>query len=269
MPSPRKEWLLYLDKKPMPGSWNMSVDEFLFSRTEGTGRTFLRFYSWVRPTASLGYSQRYDRVVNEKYCRDHGIDIVRRMTGGKLVLHHKEITYSVASSDTSVFTSRLKDSYRKISMGLMRGLDKMGARSYLADSPPKEYVRGSLPCFSYPARDEVEVDGLKVIGSAQKRIGDRFIQHGSIPIDEETDVLKKISLLQKGEDVRMISLSRILGRTVGFEEAADYFCRGLSEFFGVDLVPAVFSGEETEAVTAIEKNKYGTDAWTRHRKACC
>lgn len=255
-----------MDRKPMSGSWNMAVDEYLFNQTAGSSRTFLRFYTWKKPTASLGYSQRFDRVVDEKYCRDNGIDIVRRMTGGKLVLHHKEVTYSLASSDITIFTSRLLDSYKKISMGLMLGLEKMGVHPYLADSPPESYVRGSLPCFSYPARNEVEVDGLKVVGSAQKRVGERFVQHGSIPLEEEHDLLKNVSLLKNGEDIRMISLSRILGKPVGFDEVVKHFCEGLAEFFGVDLVPSVFSKKEKAEVALIRKGKYGTADWTRYRK---
>ncbi|MGZ5440005.1 MAG: lipoate--protein ligase family protein, partial [Candidatus Aminicenantales bacterium] len=81
-----KTWELIVEPEPLPGSWNMAVDEHLFRLAGESHRTYLRFYRWERPTASLGYSQDASRVVDVEFCRSHGIDIVRRMTGGKLVL---------------------------------------------------------------------------------------------------------------------------------------------------------------------------------------
>src|SRR5512143_1067110 len=97
-------WQLIVEPEPLPGSWNMAVDEHLYRLAAESSRTFLRFYRWERPTASLGYSQDASRVVDTEFCRSHGIDIVRRMTGGKLVLHDRELTYSVASADTDPLT---------------------------------------------------------------------------------------------------------------------------------------------------------------------
>jgi lipoyl(octanoyl) transferase len=94
-----KTWSLIVEPKPLPGSRNMAVDEHLFRLAMAEPRTFLRFYQWQRPTASLGYSQDPDKVVDLDFCRRNGVDVVRRMTGGKLVLHHREVTYAVASSD--------------------------------------------------------------------------------------------------------------------------------------------------------------------------
>jgi len=123
----------------------MAVDDFLFRSLSSEPETYFRFYRWERPTVSLGYSQDIRKVVDVEYCRKQRIDIVRRMTGGKLVLHHKEVTYSLCSSDRETFTSTLADSYRLVSQALIRGFEKMGLKSYLADAPPNSYVRGNLP----------------------------------------------------------------------------------------------------------------------------
>ena len=158
-------WDMYIQEKAKPGSWNMAVDDYLFRSLEDFPRTVLSFYQWIRPTASLGYSQKVKDVADLDFCRDHGVDVVRRITGGKLVLHFNEVTYSLCSSDTDLFSSTLAESYRRISEALVRGLERMGLRPTLADAPPQEYSRGNLPCFSYPARNEVEVQGKKIIGS--------------------------------------------------------------------------------------------------------
>ena len=147
-----------------------------------------------------------------------------------MVLHFREVTYSVCSSDVETFTPTLQGSYRLISEGLMNGLEKMGLKPLLTEEPPSTYKKGNLPCFSYAARDEVEVLNKKVIGSAQKRIGSHFLQHGSIPLEDDRNLLKKVSFLEKNrEDVRLISLSQALGKAAQFDSAVNFFIAGISE----------------------------------------
>ncbi|NIM59431.1 MAG: hypothetical protein GTO16_10890 [Candidatus Aminicenantes bacterium] len=258
-----KEWMLIVDKKPLSGSLNMAVDDFLFQSLSDEPQTFLRFYRWERPTVSLGYSQNIRKVVDVDYCQSQGIDIVRRITGGKLVLHHKEVTYSLCSSDKEAFTSTLADSYRLISQALMRGFEKMGLKSYLADAPPETYVKGNLPCFSYPARNEIEVEGKKIVGSAQKRAGHKFIQHGSIPLEKDEGYLGPVSFLKKEESKgRMISLSQALGEKASFDRTVERLASGISEFFKINFKPKVFDAEEKEAIVKIQKERYANKDWT-------
>jgi len=258
-----KEWNLIADKKSLRGSFNMAIDDFLFQSLSREPQTYLRFYRWERPTVSLGYSQDIRKVVDVEYCQKQGIDIVRRMTGGKLVLHHKEVTYSLCSSDRETFTSTLTDSYRLISQALMLGFEKMGLKSYLADAPPNSYLRGNLPCFSYPARNEIEVEGKKIVGSAQKRTGSKFIQHGSIPLEENEGFLGLVSFLDKEDSKgRMISLSQALGKKVSFDWAVERFASGISEFFKINFKPKVFDAEEKKAILKIQKERYANKDWT-------
>ena len=258
-----KGWDLFVDDTPLDGSWNMAVDEYLFQSLTEKPHTIVRFYAWKNPTVSLGYSQKVLEVADVEFCKKSGIDIVRRMTGGKLVLHHKEVTYSLASSDAEIFTTTLADSYRIISEALMKGLEKMGLAPALASPAPQEYIRGNLPCFSYPSRNEVEVGRKKIIGSAQKRVGTKFIQHGSIPLDEDDDLLTSISFLKgAGEEVRMISLTEALGRTIHFDRAVDVFVQSIGEYFGVRLKRRTLGEDENEAVYQIQKEKYGNPTWT-------
>lgn len=258
-----EKWSLIVDKEPLPGSWNMAVDDYLFRSLGEKFQTTVRFYSWKNPTASLGYSQKADKVLDVQYCRINEIDVVRRITGGKMVLHFREVTYSICSSDSSVFTDKLSDSYRLISEALMKGLEKMGLDSVLAEEPPSSYARGNLPCFSYPARNEVEVKKKKVIGSAQKRVGSTFIQHGSIPLEDDRDLLRKISFLEESEeDVRLISLSQALGEEVKFDWAVDLFITGISEYFHVELMPRSLTENERETVSQIQRERYNNADWT-------
>jgi len=262
-----KEWSLIVDNVPLRGSLNMAVDEYLFRSLGKIPQTCVRYYQWERPTASLGYSQAVDKVVDLDFCRRNRVDIVRRITGGKLVLHWREITYSVVSSDSQAFSSTLAESYRLISNALILGLKKMGLEARLAVAPPPSYSKGNMPCFSYPARDEIEIDGKKIIGSAQKRLGTRFLQHGSIPLYSDEGLLKQVALLQREDGgIRMISLSEALGKPVTFEWAVERLAAGISESFGIRFVPRAIRPDENAAIFRIQKEKYENDDWTRGRQ---
>ncbi len=252
-----------MDREPLSGSLNMAVDDFLFQSLPDVPVTCLRFYAWKRPTVSFGYSQDIRKVVDVEHLQEQGIDIVRRMTGGKLVLHHKEVTYSLCSSDSETFTSTLMDSYKLISQALMRGLEIMGLKPSLAAAPPDSYVKGDLPCFSYPAQNEIEVQGKKIIGSAQKRAGSKFIQHGSIPLEEDEGLLESASLSksEKGS-MRMIFLSQAMGAKVSFDWVVEHLILGISDFFDIGLIPKTFKIIEKEAILEIQKEKYGNREWT-------
>jgi lipoate-protein ligase A len=259
----RKEWDLIVDSDPGEGSWNMAVDEFLFQSIDAEKpQTILRFYSWKRPTVSVGYSQNAAGIIDLDFCRGHGIDIVRRTTGGKLVLHHEEVTYSLVSTDNEIFPPTVTDSYRKVSEALMVGLRAMGLEPHLAKLPPDEYVRGHRLCFSYPARNEVEVNGKKIIGSAQKRTGSKFIQHGLIPLQNSEKLLSSVALFKGKEDIRMISLSQALGKEADFDRTVPILCAGISEYFDVDLNRRRLTQEEKLGIRQIQRKRYASPDWT-------
>jgi len=258
-----REWNLIVEKRPLPGPLNMAVDEYLFGSLGPDPHTHVRFYEWERPTVSLGYSQVTEKVINLDFCRRHGIDVVRRTTGGKLVLHHREVTYSMCSSEVEVFSSTLAQSYRLISLALIRGLREMGLQARLAGPAPSFYGRGNLPCFSYPARDEIEIDGKKIVGSAQKRVGPKFLQHGSILLENEEELLRQVlAPSEKIGRLRLVSLSEALGRAVGFDWAVERLKRGIAGYFGIRFKPKIFTPEELEIIKDIQRTKYGTEEWT-------
>ena len=259
----KKEWQLILDKTPQKGSWNMAVDDYMFRSLGDEPSTYLRFYRWESPTVSIGYSQKVGEIVDLDFCRENGIDIVRRITGGKLVLHHQEVTYSICSSDTDIFSRKLMDSYRLISEALKRGLQEMGIESNLAKETSSSYSRGKLPCFSRPARDEIEREGKKIIGSAQKRTGKKFIQHGSIPLEKEEILLRSASLLDKKEEnIRMTSLSEAIGKRVDFDWAVEHLISGITAYFAIRLDPKTFSNTEKDAIRKIQIERYENSDWT-------
>jgi lipoyl(octanoyl) transferase len=256
-------WSLVVEPVPLPGARNMAVDEHLFHLAQAGPRTFLRFYRWERPTVSLGYSQEADKVADLDFCRRNGVAVVRRMTGGKLVLHHREVTYAVASSDTALFRETVRDSYRLISRALLAGLELLGIPSRMAGPAPPSYARGTMPCFAHAARDEIETGGRKIIGSAQKRLGPAFLQHGSVPLENDAELLAAVSRPGgPGPGGGMTSLSEAAGRPVDFAAAVAALSRGFADSFGVELVPFALDPADESAVAALQSARYGAADWT-------
>jgi lipoate-protein ligase A len=257
-----KLWNLLIDNTPQKGSWNMAVDDYLFQSVEKDGFTYLRFYAWDKPTASLGYSQQAADVLDLDTCRELGIDIVRRITGGKMVLHHHEVTYSLTSSDSETFTASLPESYRRISQALVEGLRGLGLSAGLAASTPPHYARSNLPCFSHPARDEIEVGGKKLVGSAQKRVGTRFLQHGSILLGDDTELLRRISRTSgESREFNMISLNHILDMRITFKQVVEQMVLGFAKSFKVKFEPKRFDACEKAAIRRIQKEHYENPSW--------
>ncbi|HOE13660.1 MAG TPA: biotin/lipoate A/B protein ligase family protein [Candidatus Saccharicenans sp.] len=262
------DWFLLSESEPLAGSWNMAVDEYLFEQAQQKRATYVRFYTWLRPTASLGCSQEISRVVNLDECRRRGVDVVRRMTGGKMVLHHLEVTYSVSSGDIDFFTPTLEGSYRLISGALMKGLELMGLEPSLASSTSRLYARSDLPCFAYPARNEVEIRGKKIIGSAQKRSGNFFIQHGSIPLVSELDLLLAISFgLPPARQDCLTSIADELGRNISYREAVEYFIDGCRSYFNCNFKQLILTTADLDRIKTLESSKYANPDWTFHKLA--
>lgn len=173
----------------------MALDEALLqSVANGDSLPVLRFYRWQPATVTLGYAQSVITDLDQEVCRQAGLDIVRRSTGGRAVLHDHEVTYAViAPLDTGLFGHSVLDCYRVISAILQKTLVQLGLPAELVPGKP----RGGHPsatkavCFSAPSQYELVIDGRKVAGSAQKRYGRTFLQHGSIPIEMDLALLSR------------------------------------------------------------------------------
>ena len=153
-----------------------------------------------------------------------------------------------------------------ISEALVLGLRKMGIHAALAAATPSHYARSHSLCFSAPAQNEIEVNGKKLIGSAQKRKGIYFLQHGSIPTEEDEFLLHNVTYFdKKKENIHMTSLQTVLNRKIHFNEAAKYLSQGFAEYFRINLKQRSLTENEKAAVEDIRKQKYGNPDWTIYK----
>jgi len=236
-------WSVLLDGC-QSGPFNMALDETLLdevSKPKAQRQSYLRFYQWMRPTLSLGFSQKAERVVDLDYCKLHGIDVVRRPTGGKAVLHHRELTYSVISNDAVVFPiGDISKTYRRIGDALQSGFGILGIETTLAQNCGRSTTMGPLPaaCFAVSNHFEVLWQNRKLVGSAQRRTKTAFLQHGSILIEFDAEMLSgalrscDISSMRAG----VTDLKTCLGSIPSMRDLIGAMSKGFEAIFAVPLV---------------------------------
>src|SRR5688572_17382213 len=153
-------WRLLLSP-PLPGADNMALDEALMERARRTGETVLRVYAWAGPTLSFGRNQTARGAYSARLAADRGVAVVRRPTGGRAILHHREVTYSVTAPVTG---EALRASYGRINRVLLDGLRRLGVAAALAAPAARTPLPGVAPCFEAPAEGELVAGGRKLVG---------------------------------------------------------------------------------------------------------
>ncbi len=226
------------------GAYNMEYDVALAGKLQrGEILPTLRLYGWKPWAVSLGYNQT-EKDINEKKCSEYGFDIVRRPTGGRAILHANELTYSVVMAADG---KGITEIYSFISKALVAGLSKICPEvSYETSQPNFQSLykkQESIPCFSASARYEVQINGKKLVGSAQRRFSSQdlpevVLQHGSILLGPEHKLLAEILNVEHQEvkekivnDIgsKTIDLSSAVRRTVSFDETASAILAGFQE----------------------------------------
>lgn len=257
-------WRL-IDTPPAPGAWNMAVDEALAATVAAGGPPVLRFYRWSPPCLSLGRNQpargRYDLDA----LAARGIDVVRRPTGGRAVLHHRELTYAVAAPQALFGGPR--QAYAAINRALVAGLVRLGVPAAQQPAGMERAPVPSLsPCFAQPVEGEVVAAGRKLVGSAQRRLGEVILQHGSLPLhDDQSAVAAFVVGPADGDPADApATLVDVLGREPGWEELTRALADGFAEALGIRFRADGLTPSETEAAAA-GAARYAGAAWTWHQ----
>ena len=173
------------------GDFNMAADVYLARQAAGTGEVILRLYTWEIPTLSLGYHQQITAEQLDR-CRRQGVPVVRRPTGGRAVLHDRELTYAVAIPAVhSLLKTGREAILRDVGSVFTVAAERMGLQAEIVragghDEHAETLRRGSPSCFDSASRWEVRLQGRKWIGSAQRFLSGAFLQHGSILLGESS-----------------------------------------------------------------------------------
>jgi lipoate-protein ligase A len=243
IPVKKKNWK-FIDSGYQTGKYNMDFDLELAERCRTENVSFLRVYRWKPYAISLGYNQTkflsgqkldYDR------CKQDGIDVVQRPTGGRAVLHSEELTYSVVmKSDKPIYllykeiSEALLDSLKLIDEGNTE-LQKLSFQKETPDLRSLTKTGMYNLCFNTSIKYEINYEGRKLVGSAQRNLGDVVLQHGSILIGEHhKNIVNYLQLnddavidrIKKEIDKKTSCLNEIMNREVSYEETADAILKG-------------------------------------------
>lgn len=246
--------------------YNMALDEAICEsvRKELSPPT-LRIYKWERPTLSLGYFQKLSDIDME-YCRSKNYPVVRRLTGGRAILHESELTYSFSAKKGSLlFNGELHNDYTVISKALVEGLRLCGIDAEISFTRKRAADQKSPACFKVVSYGEVTVDNKKVIGSAQKRYKDGFLQHGSLLLDFNEEELQKVLKCSSKDDFSGIGSINSYAGEASYED----LLIGLKKAFGTVLDTRMITdgptGHELALTEELESRKYSNTEWNAGR----
>jgi lipoyl(octanoyl) transferase len=251
----------------------MAVDESILEHIHrGEALPTLRLYSWDPPCLSLGHAQSFADVDMERV-KANGWEVVRRLTGGRAILHTDELTYSVTgSAEEPVLAGGILESYNRLAQALMFAICELGLPVEIKEHADQPATKNLNPvCFEVPSTYEITVNGKKLIGSAQARKKEGVLQHGSLPL---TGDLTRIcqALVFKDEAAREVAAQRLLTRATtvesvigvetDWETAAQAFVHGFEAQLGISFQRGEMSQSESERAEELVKEKYAHPSWT-------
>ncbi len=254
-------WRVILSGNSSPYT-NMAQDEALFlSFCKNESLPIFRIYGWMPAGFSFGFPQDIKEFLNIKECQKQNIPYVRRMTGGSVIYHKNDISYSViCKKDDLAIKGTIADSYRVVSLFLVNAYKKMGLGAKFSMQNKNEEVSGF--CSAVHESYDVTIGGKKIGGSAQRRRRDIIFQHGSIPLESVCRVLEKFSMQNISSVFNgSVSLNMVLGRSILYEEVEDLLQKSFQETYHVNLEKSSFLAPEVKLISYLEENKYLTSAW--------
>ena len=259
-----------LETGPGEATRNMAIDWTLLQlRAEGAIPDTLRFYTWRDRAVTLGYSQDISKELDLHLCRVHNVDTVFRPTGGALVLHQFDLTYSIVVGMPGLSPSRWTDFSRKVGCALCKGMRDLGLDPNCSEGRETSGRRNRGACFSSLAKHEITVSGRKIVGNAKRWKNGALLQHGSIAVrrtpltivdlmvglDSEERKLEK----RKLED-QSTTIEHEIGRRVGYDELWPVMFGGFRKEFGeVFRRGGIRKIEESRAEECVERVLLGPE----------
>lgn len=258
-------WRLVIEESPADGGWSMALDRAIqLARQAGDVPPTLRLYRWKRPTVTLGRFQDVDGI-NLEACSLGGIDVVRRFTGGRGVLHDDELTYSVCAGVGDGIPRSTSASYGLLCSALAETYRILGVDAQLTLLPRGD--SSSSACYLHSTRADLSLGLAKLSGSAQVWTADTVLQHGSFT--RSRDMVREAAVFRLAPDAaeRLAShtavLSDVLEPTPSFEVIGDAACEGFARVLGISLV----RGRITEAeLSSAQSLMLGTEAESVSRR---
>ncbi len=247
----------FINFQTYPAHLNMAIDESIsiFVRKGKSLPTF-RVYGWDKVSVTIGEFQKIEEI-NLTFCEQKGIRVVRRPTGGKGILHYNDITYSFSAKKEGIFKGNLFRCYQLISNIFMKAFYLSGIE--VENKKEKRTINRSSICFAISSFGEICYRNIKVVGSAQKRWVDGFLQQGTIPLFVNRDFLREIFPESNEEIIKLFGLKELFNdfSEESFIENIKITLRDL----GFQIFEDSLQQEELELAEELLQKKYDTPAW--------
>ena len=267
-------WRLIISP-PSPGAWNMAVDEsILDASAKGLVPPTLRLYAWSPACLSLGYAQPYHDI-DLANLNKYGWQYVRRLTGGRAILHTDELTYAVIGpNNDSRLVGGVLESYRRLSKALLAALRTLGIQADAKEAPFRSDQNDAAApvCFEEPSHYEITVDKKKLVGSAQARRKRTILQHGTIPLTGDITRITKVLVypdeIQRAAAAKRLSdrastIESSLGKKVSWGKTAQALIHAFEEELNLKLNMENLSDLEISAAEKMLADKYDTEQWNQ------
>ena len=255
-------WLFFLTPAS-DGAYNMALDEALMRRAGRSGESVFRVYSWSSPTLSLGRNQRAQGCYDVAAASKLGVSFVRRPTGGRALLHHREVTYSATLPLTEAGPHEARAAYDFINGVLIAGLARLGVAAVRA-SGTASLPPGLRPCFDVPAEHEISLSGRKLVGSAQWRREGALLQHGSILVEDDQPLIARLLATTSDCTPKAATLAGALGYSPSTERVAAPILESLEEAAGCRVERFALDGALDAEIQTLRAT-YEDSAWTWRR----
>jgi lipoate-protein ligase A len=217
-----------IDDPAREGSWNMAVDQALLASANSDGQVTLRFYRWAPATLSLGFFQYAEQ--RREHSASSNCPLVRRTTGGGAILHDRELTYSLCVPCTNRLSDAHQELYLHVHGALIEALRDWGIEASLHAGRERTSQSAPFLCFQRRSPGDIVLSGVKICGSAQRRLNAAILQHGSILISGSEHAPELPGVREaSGLDVPVDLLQRRLTERLGQRLQLDFLPSHLYE----------------------------------------
>lgn len=244
---------------PADGAFNMAVDEALASSSLSGAPCTLRVYTFSPPCVTIGRFQKLEGFIDLAECSKLGIGVSRRPTGGLAILHDHDVTYSFTSPLEALDARGRDECFAFIARGIVAAMALLGIEARL--SSRQETPRGPGWCFEQEFGIDIEWEGRKLCGSAQRRGSGTLLQHGSVFLEDNSETAARLTASTERGSRALVSLREAGGRELDAEEVTEAFRRGFASAHGVELVKGSLTAEELSTARSLLDEKYSRSSW--------
>jgi lipoate-protein ligase A len=258
----------------LSGPENMAFDDALLQSFDPLrSLPVLRLYGWSAPTLSLGRFQNAEDVLKLDCCRDAGVPVVRRISGGGVIYHTGELTYSIVCAPHHIpVADSIKETYRLLTGFLLRFYRDLGLKAdFAVDSVAGGGGLGERTPFCFAGREsfDILVEGRKIGGNAQRRLKNVIFQHGSVPlIDALLDGVVFLRDRPSGLKERVTCLAAE-GVAIDPEILVKYVEEAFCSHFNAEFVKNPCGGAIEETARELLREKYLNDQWNLKGELAC